>query len=313
MRKGAAASSIVLSTALALTGCMANQGDLGNKNIRPNSYRAQNTRFAQDGLNETNRINGRQQMNNNIAGLHQNANLELSQDIADRLSSLPEIKSAYVALTNNNAYVAVVEDRNGNGSNNAGNGANGSVTPYSTGATPRDDGSTNPNVFRSHYSADGLHYYHKDQISSIPQTGMHTRSKDGVRGLSAAGDNDVNGNGISNGNANGNFGNGTTATDDIADDLKSKVADIVKGMNPAIDNVYVSANADFYGRMQNFSADVAAGHPIQAMITQFNALVERIFPENAGTGTTNGRTDKIAPHYYAPTTNARPSGAGTTH
>jgi len=327
MLKGVAASSIVLSTALALTGCMNKQGDLGNKNIRSNNYRAQSldgTRFANDGANETNRINGTQRMNNNIAGRQGNTNLALSQDIADRLTALPEIKSAYVALTNNNAYVAIVEDRNRNADGNGATGTtgtNGNVTPFSTGTTSNrgGDGSTNPNHFRSHYSADGLHYYHKDQIANVPRTGMHTRSKDHYRGLSVgneAANNGftLNGAGTGAGTAagTGSFDRNATGSDgtaaaDVSDDLKSKVADIVKGMHPTVDNVYVSANPDFYGRMQSFAADVAGGHPIQGMVNQFNALVNRIFPENA-TGADGRITSKIAPRYNTPAAPARSNG-----
>lgn len=325
MLKGVAASSIVLSTALALTGCMAKQGDLGNKNIRSNNYRAQSldgTRFANDGANETNRINGTQRMNNNIVGRHGNSNLALSQDIADRLAALPEIKSAYVALTNNNAYVAIVEDRNATRKGTT--GTNGSVSPLSTGtATGRGgDGSTNPNHFRSHYSADGIHFYHKDQIADVPRTGMHTRSKDYYRGLSVgneAANNGFNPNGTATGTGTGTFDRnaagftGTagvtgTAAGDVSDALKNKVADIVKGMHPTVDNVYVSANADFYSRMQNFAADVGSGHPIRGLVNEFNALVNRIFPENAATGTTGGMTNKIAPNYTTPAAPARSNG-----
>lgn len=328
MFKGVAASSIVLSTALALTGCMTKQGDVGNKNIRSNNYRAQSLngpRFANDGLNETNRINGTQRMNNNVAGLHGNTDLQLSQDIANRLSALPEIKSAFVALTNNNAYVAIVENRNaanrsGNaamGTNNANRGnaamganslnrGDGAITPHSMGATPRSGGTTdNPNHFRSHYSADGLHYYHKNHIAAVPQTGLHTRSKDGIHGLSDGGSD------LGTGLGQGTAGTSGAAVADVSDDLKNKVADIVKGMHPTVDNVYVSANPDFYSRMQGLATDIGNGHPIRGMVNEFNALVSRIFPQNVATGTdnrmTNNNTNNIAPR-YAPSVPARSDG-----
>ncbi|MFC5704300.1 YhcN/YlaJ family sporulation lipoprotein [Cohnella faecalis] len=63
--------------------------------------------------------------------------------------------------------------------------------------------------------------------------------------------------------------------------LKDKIADHVRTVSPTTDNVYVSANPDFMGRMENYAAEVRQGHPIQGFITEFNALVERIFPANS--------------------------------
>ncbi|WP_042163750.1 YhcN/YlaJ family sporulation lipoprotein [Paenibacillus gorillae] len=115
------AASIAITAMLA--GCAANQGDLGNRNIRPNSVRydangniIRNTgingnytakRFANDQLNEMNRVDGRRLNSNNIVGSHKNYKMEMSQEIADRITALGTVKSSYVLLTDNNAYVAV--------------------------------------------------------------------------------------------------------------------------------------------------------------------------------------------------------------
>ena len=97
-----------------LTGCMEKQGELGNRNIRKQSVRYDgngnaivNKRFANDQMNEMNRMNGVRLNSNNIVGLHKNYRLEMSKDIADHLASMKEINKAYVMLTDNNAYVAV--------------------------------------------------------------------------------------------------------------------------------------------------------------------------------------------------------------
>ena len=66
-----------------------------------------NKRFANDQMNEMNRMNGVRLNSNNIVGLHKNYRLEMSKDIADHLASMKEINNAYVMLTDNNAYVAV--------------------------------------------------------------------------------------------------------------------------------------------------------------------------------------------------------------
>lgn len=109
---------VVLSVGVVLSmllgGCSVNQGDLGNKNIRSNPIKLdangnliRDKRFANDGMNEMNRINGRMQLNNNLVGSHKNYRLEMSQTIADKITAIEEVKSAYVMLADNNAYVAL--------------------------------------------------------------------------------------------------------------------------------------------------------------------------------------------------------------
>jgi len=185
---------------------MSKTGDLGNKNIRNNAVRQNNAargygvdeyglrpqvrRFGDDRANEQNRIYGHQRVNNNIVGMHGNTRLEASDRISNKIASMPGIDSAFVMLTNRNAYVAV---------------------------------------------------------------------KEGIRSNS-----------------------GHTA---LTDEMKDKIADQVKALSPTVENVYVSANPDFAGRMEGYANDVRAGHPIQGFLTEFNGLVERIFPAPSGTGT----------------------------
>lgn len=117
MRKQIAALSagILLSTLLA--GCMENHGELGNKDIRSNSIRydangnlLKDKRFADDQMNEQNRINGRRLNNNNVIGSHKNYRMEMSESIAKQITDLHSVKSSYVMLTDHNAYVAVSLD-----------------------------------------------------------------------------------------------------------------------------------------------------------------------------------------------------------
>lgn len=107
------AASVALGTMLA--GCAANQGDLGNRSpVEQQSVRydmmgnrIMSKRFANDQMNEMNRVNGLRLNSNNIVGIHDNYRMEMSQNIADSLASKKLVKSAKVMLTNNNAYVAV--------------------------------------------------------------------------------------------------------------------------------------------------------------------------------------------------------------
>jgi YhcN/YlaJ family sporulation lipoprotein len=122
MQRVERARALILSLAafvLAVAGCadVSRMGDLGHKNIRPN-------RFTDDRAQEMNRSFGRQMNNNNLVpDMHGNTRLELSQFLAEKIASMPEINTAYVMLTDNNAYVAVTESakssRQAAGSGNA--------------------------------------------------------------------------------------------------------------------------------------------------------------------------------------------------
>ncbi|MEX2415704.1 MAG: YhcN/YlaJ family sporulation lipoprotein [Paenibacillaceae bacterium] len=64
----------------------------------------------------------------------------------------------------------------------------------------------------------------------------------------------------------------------LTDDLKANIAQKVKSVEPNVENVYVSANPDFVGRMRGYGERFQNGQPIRGMIIEFNTLVKRIFP-----------------------------------
>ncbi len=64
----------------------------------------------------------------------------------------------------------------------------------------------------------------------------------------------------------------------ITEELKSDIAQKVKSVQPNVENVYVSANPDFVGRMRGYGERFQNGQPIQGMIIEFNTLVQRLFP-----------------------------------
>jgi YhcN/YlaJ family sporulation lipoprotein len=113
MRKGLIWTTILLTSAITLSGCLDNKlGDVGNKNIRPNAvkgYGVNKMRFANDQDNEQNRMYGERRENNNVIGMHGNSHLEVSNKIADQIATMPGIDAAFVVMTNHNAYVAVKE------------------------------------------------------------------------------------------------------------------------------------------------------------------------------------------------------------
>lgn len=64
----------------------------------------------------------------------------------------------------------------------------------------------------------------------------------------------------------------------ITEQLKSDIAQKVKSVHPNVENVYVSTNPDFIGRMRGYGERFQNGQPIQGMIIEFNTLVQRLFP-----------------------------------
>lgn len=204
-----------------LAGCSDKHGELGNKNIRQNSItydmngnRIMNKRFANDQMNEMNRMDGRRLNSNNIIGAHKNYRLEMSSDIAARIAAMEEVDKSFVMLTDNNAYVAVT----------------------------LKDSST--------------HTQHGTVMEKNLPKGRTAQSY--MRPLANA--------------------RPEHHGKELEHGLKQKVAHKVKQIAPQIEHVYVSASPDFVHRMSSYSEDVKSGHPIQAFITEFNAMVDRVFP-----------------------------------
>jgi Sporulation lipoprotein YhcN/YlaJ (Spore_YhcN_YlaJ). len=116
MKRWAAAIAVLAAGAVMLAGCAETQGDVGNRNIKEkrvlkdgNGNLVIDRRFADDQLNEQNRVYGRRLNSNNLIGSHQNYRMEASQDIAERIRKAEGFSDVYVILTDRNAYVAVNE------------------------------------------------------------------------------------------------------------------------------------------------------------------------------------------------------------
>ncbi|MBD3919827.1 YhcN/YlaJ family sporulation lipoprotein [Paenibacillus sp. PR3] len=297
------AASVALGTMLA--GCAANQGDLGNRHpVEQQSVRYDmmgnqivSKRFANDQMNEMNRIHGLRQNSNNIVGIHDNYRLEMSQNIADSLASKNLVKSAKVMLTNHNAYVAVTlhdgvspggsntMQRSSLGMTSNGYGSKPLPSTPSPGASFNGTMMNNTDVDRTGqlgYRVMGLSnkkhaYKGASGMNSVPNaTGI------GVTGAPRYGTYSTN-------NNNGSLyhvrsgGEAANADMQLTEQVKSSIAAEVKRMAPGIDHVYISANPDFVDRMNGYWDDVKAGHPIQGFIAEFNAMVDRIFPVKVDT------------------------------
>jgi len=63
--------------------------------------------------------------------------------------------------------------------------------------------------------------------------------------------------------------------------VERKISDQVKAVDQDIDDVYVSANPDFYDRMTSYSNDIRNGEPMEGLFKEFTESVRRVFPSNA--------------------------------
>ncbi|EFM08886.1 Sporulation lipoprotein YhcN/YlaJ-like protein [Paenibacillus curdlanolyticus YK9] len=287
------ATTVALGAVLA--GCAANQGELGNRSnyhsqsVRydMNGNRILDKRFANDQMNEMNRVDGRRLNSNNIVGKHDNYRLDMSENIANKLTTIPEVKTANVMLTNHNAYVAV-SLRDGLG---AASGA-GSRTIHRSniGGTNyvgemNGVGSRDITRFDSQTATPGYEPYrvrsNNGATDYITPSRQHTYSTNATNSYGMNGMSGVRGHGYGMYSTNG--GAAANADIQLTDALKNRIADEVKRIAPNVNNVYVSANPDFVDRMSGYWNDVKAGHPIQGFVAEFNAMVERLFPAEAGT------------------------------
>ncbi|NBI28818.1 YhcN/YlaJ family sporulation lipoprotein [Chengkuizengella marina] len=69
-------------------------------------------------------------------------------------------------------------------------------------------------------------------------------------------------------------------SDTMTDDVKKKISKKVKSMDKNVKNVYVSANANFVDRINNYMVDIGEGRPVRGFMDEFNTFMNRVFPMN---------------------------------
>jgi YhcN/YlaJ family sporulation lipoprotein len=64
----------------------------------------------------------------------------------------------------------------------------------------------------------------------------------------------------------------------VTDAVKKEIANRARAVDPAIRQVYVSANPDFVKQMQEYGTDIRAGRPVSGLLNKLTDLVRRTFP-----------------------------------
>ncbi|UKS28255.1 YhcN/YlaJ family sporulation lipoprotein [Paenibacillus sp. HWE-109] len=65
---------------------------------------------------------------------------------------------------------------------------------------------------------------------------------------------------------------------ELSRNLEDQIAAQVKAVDPAIQNVYVSTNPDFFGRINTYVQDVRQGKPVAGFFDEFSETIKRVFP-----------------------------------
>ncbi|PLR68805.1 YhcN/YlaJ family sporulation lipoprotein [Bacillus sp. UMB0893] len=66
---------------------------------------------------------------------------------------------------------------------------------------------------------------------------------------------------------------------ELTQEIKDKIADQVRSTDNNIKDVYVSANPDFFDRMNDYAEKIRNGQPISGLADEFNEMIKRIFPQ----------------------------------
>lgn len=75
-------------------------------------------------------------------------------------------------------------------------------------------------------------------------------------------------------------GTSNESGDEVTDETKKKITDIVKDVDSDIDNVYVSTNPDFTNLLDNYATDLDEGKPVTGLFDEIGNMIERLFPQN---------------------------------
>lgn len=166
---------------------------------------------------------------------------DVAKEAADRIASeINDVDRAYVLTTNNNAYVAVVMNDDRREGQH----------------TDRKNVQNNTNQGNLGNLGDNRN---RANEKNSTQTDMTRRG---------TADNDLH---------NRTF---IGRDDNISEELKRDIAEIVRSVDRNIDNVYVSTNPDFVDLTNNYIDDINTGRPIRGFFEEMGNMIERIFPQN---------------------------------
>src|SRR5690625_1767628 len=128
-----------------------------------------------------------------------------------------------------------------------------------------------------------------DNRKETRQNNTATEKKDNSTSMNVRNTNDrqVKNRTVNEGNAN-NRGQdnhitnrrGNVDGEELTNEVKNQITDIVQSVDNNIDNVYVSTSPDFFDLANNYVDDMDNGRPVRGFFDQIGNTIERIFPQN---------------------------------
>lgn len=241
----------IAALAVGLTGCGTTHYRGTDSGVVPNGVRQQSLDGNRMGIHSRALDNTRNRSMTSTS-LHSNTRMEVSEEISRKLADMAEVDSATVLLTDRNAYVAVVlaDERN-----------------------VRDHGSTYTGNSVGQLNTPGTHIGTHNTLNQPRRMGNAMNPM------------------IRTDSTTDHLGRRDAVTGhEVTSDIKEKIARKVESIDPRIEHVYVSANPDFIDRMRDYGSRFRNGQPLSGLVTEFNTMVERIFP----TDETTRMDDRIA-------------------
>lgn len=173
-------SAALLLGLVSITGC-------GNDTAGDNNMQAQNVRGGNDGRISVNSTRGN-------SGNHNIDKMEVSQELSDRISAMPEVSSAKVMLAGKNAYVAVTLNDASTGLNTKGTSsyrAQSSTIPHNYGPTGVMSGTGRVKIGRNGMNdtgavANDTNRTSNGTVNTVPGTSSTgPAARDGIFGMDA--------------------------------------------------------------------------------------------------------------------------------
>lgn len=291
--RGAKVVSLSLSAALlavGLTACGTGTNNVKTQSVRNNGGKynvnslPQNRMFTRNTDGQNNKINS----------------MRYSSALSNKVAQLKEVQSAHVVVTDHDAYVAIT--RHGNTHHNG-------VTTRGTGVTGRTNSLMTPTdgITAKGITNRGTANVAGPYGADYGTRGMADNGLAGSAGFIGRTGNNLGAGYTTRGTTNGTVNrlntNNTTGTgagisgqvtDRVPQQLKDSITHAVKKSAPHIRNVHVSEDSDFVTEMGNYGTKSRGGAPLHNLSSDFQTLIDRVFPGRTGTMT--------GPNGYAPTT-----------
>lgn len=197
----------------------------------------------------TDQVADRNRDSNNRASNNRQDRYDVSKEAAERIvAEIGDIDRAYVLTTRNNAYVAAIldEDRTTNEDNLTFN--------------DRQNSSAGMNI-RQVNDRNVKNRTVNDGDSNKRKQDNHMANKKRNVSDDVGDKRDV-------------------ESDELTDEVKNQIADIVQEVDNNINNVYVSTSPDFVDLTENYVNDMDDGKPVRGFFDQIGNTIERIFPQN---------------------------------